>query len=65
MQIQKMIYTKRKKDVKNAERISAVYQKALETEPTPWKAVEFTAKKCNWTVNGVWKLLKREGLYGK
>ena len=61
----KMEYSKRKKDIKNAERIVSVFEKERLTAETRWKAVEATAKKCRYTVNGVYKVIKREGLWEK
>ena len=60
-----MIYSKRKKDVKNAEKVTAIFTGERQNQPTRWKAVEATAKRVNYTVDGVVKLLKREGLWEK
>lgn len=60
-----MIYSKRKKDIKNAEKITAAFERELENQPTRWKAVEAIAKKHRWTINGVYKLLKREGVWNR
>jgi len=60
-----MIYSKRKKDVKNAEKVTAIFAGERQNQPTRWKAVEATAKRVNYTVDGVVKLLKREGLWEK
>lgn len=64
-QMYKMYYSKRKKDVKNAEKVTAVFTRELEKQPTRWKAVEATAKRVDYTIDGVVKLLKREGLWEK